>query len=314
MSFETKDSGERQQFDSGMQRDTQNGKTLFHLVYDGPMFKRWAELLTRGAIKYSERNWMKANGDAERDRFKASAARHFYQWFIDDTDEDHGAAVIFNINGAEYVKGKMIGAMPPEVYAEKRVEALVDNDEPSVFTSRFPGEPVDLMEKGETFTDDDIVDALYEVQEGAGTPDPHARETAERFNGGRPYYDETYTSGVDVAKEGGDHSFVTYHVPIYFHETVDGPLASFDEQPGQYIALMQQRRVEMAQALADHLEQQVWDNPDFGTSCSVDAPLDFIQKAILKVAAFYEKLRTGLARKLLDLATSLDPYVTGNYK
>jgi hypothetical protein len=166
--FVTKDSGERQQFTSGMQRDTQKGKTLFHLVYDGPLFKRWAELLTRGAEKYSEGNWMKANGPEELKRFKASAARHFAQWYYDETDEDHAAAVIFNMNGAEFVKGKIRveniaridkvnKAQPEEVSVseyEDRVHArqtqerfnspLFDetfiNDEPAVFTSRFPGE------------------------------------------------------------------------------------------------------------------------------------------------------------------------------
>jgi hypothetical protein len=103
----TKDSGQRQKFASGMQRDVQEGKTLWHLVASGPMLRRWAELLTRGAVKYEADNWMKAEGQAELDRFRASAFRHFMQWYYGDTDEDHAAAVFFNINGAEYVKGKL---------------------------------------------------------------------------------------------------------------------------------------------------------------------------------------------------------------
>jgi hypothetical protein len=63
--------------------------------------------MSRGAEKYAKRNWMKATGQAELDRFKESALRHFLQWYWDETDEDHGAAVLFNINGAEYVKEKM---------------------------------------------------------------------------------------------------------------------------------------------------------------------------------------------------------------
>jgi len=55
-------------------------------------------------IKPGVRNWMKASGEAELERFKQSAFRHFIQWMRGDTDEDHGAAVMFNINGAEYVK------------------------------------------------------------------------------------------------------------------------------------------------------------------------------------------------------------------
>jgi hypothetical protein len=105
--FTTKDSGKRQQFKSGMVRDVTEGKTKWHLVTSGPMLQRWAELLTRGAIKYDEDNWMKAEGTAEYKRFRESAFRHFLQWYRGDTDEDHAAATFFNINGAEYVKQRM---------------------------------------------------------------------------------------------------------------------------------------------------------------------------------------------------------------
>jgi hypothetical protein len=105
--FEIKDSGERQEFDSGMVRDTTEGKIDYLLALDGPMFKRYAIHLTKGAKKYAKRNWMQARGEAELERFKESALRHFLQWLAGDTDEDHAAAVIFNINGAEYVKEKM---------------------------------------------------------------------------------------------------------------------------------------------------------------------------------------------------------------
>lgn len=101
--FTVKDSGERQRFESGMQRDTTKGKINYTLAVDGPMFKRYAEHLTKGAQKYEARNWMKAAGAAEHARFKESAFRHFMQWYLDERDEDHAAAVWFNINGAEYV-------------------------------------------------------------------------------------------------------------------------------------------------------------------------------------------------------------------
>lgn len=109
MAFVVKDSGERKTFESGMVRDTTTDKTDYSLVLDGPMFERWAKHLTLGAKKYSSRNWMKAEGQAELDRFRESAFRHFVQWFRGDIDEDHGAAVMFNINGAEYVKEKIRG-------------------------------------------------------------------------------------------------------------------------------------------------------------------------------------------------------------
>jgi hypothetical protein len=105
--FTIKDSGERQEFDSGMVRDTDQGKTLWALVAAGPMLMRWAVHLTKGAVKYGPNNWLKAAGDAEHTRFRESAFRHFMQWYYGDSDEDHAAAVIFNINGAEYVKERL---------------------------------------------------------------------------------------------------------------------------------------------------------------------------------------------------------------
>ena len=105
--FVVKDSGERTQFASGMVRDVTTGKRDYSLALDGPMFDRWAEHLTKGAVKYAKRNWMQASGTAEYERFRESALRHFLQWFRGQTDEDHAAAVFFNINGAEYTKERM---------------------------------------------------------------------------------------------------------------------------------------------------------------------------------------------------------------
>jgi len=115
MEFEIKDSGQRQKFSTGMQRDTQAGKVLYELVFDGPMIERYAAHLTKGAEKYSARNWMLAATDEEEQRFRASAIRHFFQWLRGDTDEDHAAAVFFNINGVEYVRERKRGPATPQV-------------------------------------------------------------------------------------------------------------------------------------------------------------------------------------------------------
>lgn len=154
--FETKDSGQRLQFASGMVRDTQEGKLRYDLAFDGPLFwrlfhgtrheglvlaaERWyvhggldaaadvvrhlgalegglfvvvdryAKLMMRGAVKYSEKNWMQAEGEAELKRFVSSFCRHLKQYLNGETDEDHMAAVFFNLNGAEYVKAKVVNA------------------------------------------------------------------------------------------------------------------------------------------------------------------------------------------------------------
>lgn len=113
--FITKDSGKRQLYKSGMNRDLQIDKPMFDLFiplnqkYDETLIYRWAMLHKRGIDKYGWRNWEKANSEEEYFRFKASAFRHFIQWFCDELDEDHAAAILFNINAAEWLKNKLKG-------------------------------------------------------------------------------------------------------------------------------------------------------------------------------------------------------------
>lgn len=111
VSFVVKDSGERKQFASGMVRDTQEGKIDWWRITSGPMARRYAIHLTKGNEKYPDvapltPNWTLAEGEEEYARFKASAFRHFMQWFLDERDEDHASAVWFNIDGAEHVRNK----------------------------------------------------------------------------------------------------------------------------------------------------------------------------------------------------------------
>ena len=107
----TKDSGKRQDYKSGMRRDIQEGKPRYDLIIGfnqiDNLLKRWAELLDRGAEKYGERNWELANSREELIRFRASAWRHFVQAMNSEDDEDHFAAVCFNLNAIMYVQEKL---------------------------------------------------------------------------------------------------------------------------------------------------------------------------------------------------------------
>jgi hypothetical protein len=111
--FITKDSGKRQEYNSGMRRDLQEGKPQFDLIlpknqkYKDNILYRWAMLMERGRAKYGRRNWELANSNEEYERFKSSAFRHFMQWLCDEGDEDHAVAVLFNITAAEYVKQQL---------------------------------------------------------------------------------------------------------------------------------------------------------------------------------------------------------------
>lgn len=104
--FITKDSGKREEFSTGMVRDTQDDKPRYDLL-DRPFLRRWALLMARGAKKYGENNWKKAATEPEFARFQASATRHLFQWLDGDRTEDHAAAVAFNLAGAEMVAERL---------------------------------------------------------------------------------------------------------------------------------------------------------------------------------------------------------------
>jgi len=106
MSYIVKDSGVRQTYNSGMNRDIQDGKPNYNLI-DKDFLRRLADHLTKGAIKYGRGNWRKAESEEELLRFQDSAFRHMMQWLNNEVDEDHMSAVVFNLMAAEYTKIKI---------------------------------------------------------------------------------------------------------------------------------------------------------------------------------------------------------------
>jgi hypothetical protein len=82
--YESKDSGQRDEFSSGMLCEPDTGRPRFDLLvpetvpFDEQLLTRCAALMERGAQKYSSRNWEKADSAAELERMKASAFRHFF--------------------------------------------------------------------------------------------------------------------------------------------------------------------------------------------------------------------------------------------
>jgi hypothetical protein len=109
----SKNSVKRKKWDSGMIRDSDSEKPRFDLIiplnqkYEDTLLYRFAMLLNKGAKKYSERNWEKADSIEELERGKASTFRHFMQWFCGEEDEDHAVAILFNINEVEMIKQKL---------------------------------------------------------------------------------------------------------------------------------------------------------------------------------------------------------------
>jgi len=88
-----KDSGKRQEFQTGSKRDTRDGKGRFDLIPTYPL-RRLARHYENGAIKYGDRNWEKGQ---PLSRYLDSANRHLIGVLEGLTDEDHASAVSWNM-------------------------------------------------------------------------------------------------------------------------------------------------------------------------------------------------------------------------
>jgi len=87
-----KDSGKKQQFESGAQRDSQEGKGRYDLIKQC-FLDRVAKWLALGAEKYGDRNWELGQPTT---RCMDSLLRHAYKANEKWDDEDHLAAVAVN--------------------------------------------------------------------------------------------------------------------------------------------------------------------------------------------------------------------------
>ena len=99
--FITKDSGEREKFDSGAVRDKRTGKGRFDLIPAKPL-KRLADVYERGAAKYDDNNWKKG---IPITRCMDSALRHLNQYKNGDRDEDHLAQAAWNCFAMMWYEG-----------------------------------------------------------------------------------------------------------------------------------------------------------------------------------------------------------------
>lgn len=138
--YTTKDSGKRVDFTTGSRRDLEEGKPRFDLIGNAGLLALatfieqgedqmadklmracfrmamgdfdnsdgelddWialADLLERGAVKYGERNWELGQPTS---RSFSSLLRHLMQWADGDDEEDHRAAVLFNMMSVIHVE------------------------------------------------------------------------------------------------------------------------------------------------------------------------------------------------------------------
>jgi hypothetical protein len=117
--YTTKDSGEKTVHSDGVQRDTQKGKRLFTLMFPKgvplaqQLIVRVADLYTRGAEKYGDRNWEGSKGEDTLAHHEEALWRHFMNFYFDVQDgEDHAAAIVWNINAVELTRRNLKGSEP----------------------------------------------------------------------------------------------------------------------------------------------------------------------------------------------------------
>ena len=91
--FLLKDSGSREQYDTGAVRDIRKGKGRYDLI-PPTLLRRLAKLYESGAIKYSDWNWSKG---IKNSRCMDSALRHINQYREGYREEDHLVQAIFNL-------------------------------------------------------------------------------------------------------------------------------------------------------------------------------------------------------------------------
>jgi hypothetical protein len=109
---EVKDSGKRQEWETGSKRDTRDGKGRFDLIPPYPL-ERLARHYENGAKKYGDHNWLLGQ---PLSRYLDSAMRHMNKVKMGLTDEDHEIAVAWNMFG--YIETKRLidaGQLPKEL-------------------------------------------------------------------------------------------------------------------------------------------------------------------------------------------------------
>lgn len=90
---EVKDSGRRQEFETGSRRDTREGKGRYDLLPPYAI-ERLAKHFENGARKYGDGNYLL--GQPTR-RYMESALRHLFRYMSGQRDEDHLIAAAWNI-------------------------------------------------------------------------------------------------------------------------------------------------------------------------------------------------------------------------
>ncbi len=93
MALKVKDSGTRQEYESGARRDNPEDKGMMDLVPPEALLRlsRWYEW---GGLKYGYRNWERGMPIS---RYISAAIRHSLKYLAGCNDEDHLSAAVWNL-------------------------------------------------------------------------------------------------------------------------------------------------------------------------------------------------------------------------
>ena len=119
-----KDSGSRQTFATGSQRDAQRGKGAFHLV---PNFVVWlvSRIYEEGAIKYASRNWEKGEPLSQ---YIKSAENHLAKLKVGRRDEPHASQVIWNMMAYIFTAVLIKRGLRPAELSDMPDQLNIDSD------------------------------------------------------------------------------------------------------------------------------------------------------------------------------------------
>ena len=95
-----KDSGKREDFQTGSKRDTREGKGRYDLI-PPRCIARLAKHYENGSQKYGPRNWELGQPSS---RYLDSLLRHAFRYADGERDEDHLSAIVFNAFGIMFAE------------------------------------------------------------------------------------------------------------------------------------------------------------------------------------------------------------------
>ena len=121
--FEVKDSGVRQDFETGSRRDSREGKGRFDLIPTLPL-RELAIHYEQGSAKYGDYNWQKGQPLM---RYVDSAMRHLNALVAGEPTENHAIAAAWNMFAYRWTLNEIENGRLPESLDDRPMKELQYN-------------------------------------------------------------------------------------------------------------------------------------------------------------------------------------------